>query len=76
MATKKHTMKHSAKKSAKTMKHTDGKTRVEYCVGCRKKVAIHDLHEESFKGKGSVTRTRLVGKCENGHKFFRFVKTA
>ncbi len=75
MATKKHTTKkHSAKKSM-TKKHTDGTTMNTYCVGCRKKVDILDVHEESFKGKGSVTRKRLVGKCVNGHKFFRFMKS-
>jgi len=75
MATKKHTSKkHSAKKSM-TKKHTDGTTMHTHCVACRKKVDILDVHEESFKGKGSVTRKRLVGKCVNGHKFFRFMKS-
>jgi stress-induced morphogen len=75
MATKKHsTKKHSAKKSM-TKKHTDGTTMHTHCVGCGKKVDILDVHEETFKGKGSVTRKRLVGKCSNGHKFFRFMKS-
>jgi len=75
MATKKHiSKKHSASKGM-TKKHVEGKTMHEYCVGCRKKVDIHDVHEETFKGKGSVTRKRLVGKCVNGHKFFRFMKS-
>ena len=80
MATKKHiskkhsTKKHSASKGM-TKKHVEGKTMHEYCVGCRKKVDINDVHQETFKGKGSVTRKRLVGKCVNGHKFFRFMKS-
>ena len=73
-STKKHSAKHSAHKSM-TKKHVEGKTMHEYCVGCRKKVDIHDVHEETFKGKGSVTRKRLVGKCAAGHKFFRFMKS-
>jgi hypothetical protein len=81
MATKKHsskkhssTKKHTSAKKSMTMKH-DGKTMHEYCVGCGKKVDIHDTREETFKGKGNKTRKRLVGKCENGHKFFRFMKS-
>lgn len=75
MATKKHSSKkHSSSKKSMTMKHS-GETRHEFCVGCKKKVDIHDVHEETFKGKGNKTRKRLVGKCVNGHKFFRFMKS-
>jgi hypothetical protein len=74
-STKKHAAKHTTKHTSMTKKHTEGKTMHEYCVGCRKKVDIHDVHEETFKGKGSVTRKRLVGKCVEGHKFFRFMKS-
>jgi hypothetical protein len=82
MATKKHSAskkhmskKHSHKSMTKNSEQHSSKSMHEYCVGCGKKVDIHDVREETFKGKGNKTRKRLVGKCENGHKFFRFMKS-
>lgn len=76
MATKKNTKKNNAKKNM-TMKATGNTTTsmVAYCVGCRGKVQISGLKQVSFKGKGTATRMRLEGTCENGHKFFRFMKS-
>jgi hypothetical protein len=64
--------------SRKTKKH--GEVMHEVCVACYRnghkgKVAIQDVRKESFKGKGKLTRYRLVGKCEHGHKWFRFAKS-
>jgi hypothetical protein len=68
--------------SRKTKKHSEVMHEVmhEICVAChrsgrKEKVAINDIREESFKGKGSTMRKRLVGKCEHGHKWFRFIKS-
>jgi|LakMenEpi03Aug12_release.lakeMendotaPanAssembly.Ray.scaffolds.fasta_scaffold4156147_1 hypothetical protein len=78
MATRRHTKKHASKK-ASTKKHTssssnNGKTMKAKCIGCRgKEVMIHDVKEVEYKLHGK-TRKRLEGKCENGHKFFRFIK--
>jgi len=62
----------------KTMKQ--GMVMHETCVAChregrKEKVEIRDVREESFKGKGATMRKRLVGKCEHGHKWFRFAKS-
>ena len=72
--TKKHSSKKAMTKKNDSGKHMGGKTMKAYCVGCRKKdVMIHDIKEVEYKLHGK-TRKRLEGKCENGHKFFRFIK--
>lgn len=62
--------------------HNAGKreTMYEVCVSChrdgrKKKVRIDDVRKETFKGKGDTLRARLVGKCEHGHKWYRFTKS-
>lgn len=59
----------------------DGKreTMHEICVAChrtgrKEKVRIDNVSKETFKGKGNTLRARLVGKCENGHKWYRITK--
>lgn len=61
--------------------HNEGKreTMHEVCVAChragrKEKVRIDDVRKETFKGKGNTQRARLVGKCENGHKWYRITK--
>ena len=74
MTTKKQVKKNSAKKSM-TMKSSSQPTTMRaYCIQCKKEVSILDIKKETFKGKGKTLRARIVGKCENGHKFFRFAK--
>lgn len=70
----KHSKKHSTKKhtSSKHASHS-GSSSMNYCVGCRAKTMIHNLHEEEYKQHGK-TRKRMVGTCDKGHKFFRFMK--
>ena len=51
----------------------------EICVAChragrKEKVRIDDVRKETFKGKGNTLRARLVGKCTNGHKWYRITK--
>ena len=46
---------------------------VEYCVGCRGKVKISNITQVEFKGKGKTIRHRMVGTCEHGHKWGKFV---
>jgi len=63
--------------SRKSKKQTE--TMHEKCVGCsregrKQKVRIDDVRKETFKGKGDALRARLVGKCEYGHKWYRFTK--
>ena len=66
----------------KTKSHSEeGKreTMHEVCVAChragrKEKVRIDDVRKETFKGKGSTLRARLVGKCANGHKWYRITK--
>lgn len=63
--------------SRKTKKHAE--VMHEVCVSCHRegrkgKVEIREVRKESFKGKGNTTRYRLVGKCEHGHKWYRFAK--
>jgi hypothetical protein len=65
----------------KTKSQKDGSTANmhEVCVGCHRegrktKVRIDDVRKETFKGKGNTMRARLVGKCEHGHKWYRFTK--
>ena len=80
-STKKHsTKKHSTKQDStkkdstkKTESHS-GSSAMNYCVGCRGKTMIHNLHEEEYKQHGKM-RKRLVGKCDKNHKFFRFIKS-
>ena len=67
--------------SRKTKSQKEGKTETmhEVCVGCHRegrtnKVRIDDVRKETFKGKGNTVRARLVGKCEHGHKWYRFSK--
>jgi hypothetical protein len=81
MAVHRHTKKHSSKKSThKESKSTGhGKTMKSKCLLCSKgghksEVEISDLKEVTFKVNGH-TRKRLVGKCEYGHKFSRFIKS-
>ena len=70
----KHSKKHSTKKHS-TTKHEShsGSSAMNYCVGCRGKTMIHNLQEEDDTQHGT-TRKRMVGKCDKGHKFFRFMK--
>jgi hypothetical protein len=63
--------------SRKTKKHAE--VMHEVCVSCHRegrkgKIEIQDVRKESFKGKGKTLRWRLVGKCEHGHKWYRFTK--
>ena len=67
--------------SRKTKSHKDNKLEImhEICVACyreghKEKVRIDDVLKETFKGKGNALRARLVGKCENGHKWYRITK--
>ena len=68
--------------SRKTKSHRDSgkrETMHEVCVSChregrKEKVRIDDVRKETFKGKGNTLRARLVGKCEHGHKWYRFTK--
>jgi ribosomal protein L3 len=64
--------------SRKTKNHAE--IMHETCVACHRegrkdKVEIRDVRKETFKGKGATMRKRLVGKCEHGHKWFRFAKS-
>ena len=70
----KHSKKHSTKKHS-TTKHAShsGSSAMKHCVGCGDKTMIHNLREEEYKQHGK-TRKRMVGKCDKGHKFFRFMK--
>jgi hypothetical protein len=64
----------SAKHLSKHSNHEDGTTMHTWCMQCKKKVDIFDVKKETFKGKGDTLRARLVGKCGEGHKFYRFAK--
>ena len=75
MRTKKSVSKHTsstAKASANSLPMNSNHS-VEYCVGCRGKVKISNITQVEFKGKGTITRRRMVGTCEHGHKWGKFV---
>ena len=75
MHTKKSVSKHTsstAKASANSLPMNSNHS-VEYCVGCRGKVKISNITQVEFKGKGTITRRRMVGTCEHGHKWGKFV---
>lgn len=77
-----HTKKHSSKKATKTSKNSGnatGRTMKSKCLLCYKdgrkgEVEISNVKEVEFKVNGK-TRKRLVGVCEHGHKFSRFIKS-
>ena len=80
MQTKKSVSKHSnntnstAKASVNSSPmNSEESHSVEYCVGCRDKVKVSDITHVEFKGKGKKTRHCMVGTCEHGHKWQKFV---
>jgi hypothetical protein len=65
--------------SRKTKSNGSSDTMHEVCVACHRegrkdKVRIDGVRKETFKGKGTTKRARLVGKCEHGHKWYRITK--
>ena len=78
MHTKKSASKHtkhtsSTAKASANSSHMGTSHSVEYCVGCRGKVKISNITQVEFKGKGKNIRHRMVGTCEHGHKWGKFV---
>ena len=78
MHTKKSVSKHtkhtsSTAKASANSSHMGTSHSVEYCVGCRGKVKISNITQVEFKGKGKTIRHRMVGTCEHGHKWGKFV---